>query len=59
MSWWMLSPGPKRLLIPTVKKKISTLSNLISKGNYASIIETIFNYINIFFAKIGIFEILY
>ena len=59
MSWWMVNPGPKRLLIPTVKKKISTLSNLISKGNYAKIIETILHYITIFFAKIGIFEILY
>ena len=59
MSWWMASPGPKRLLIPTVKKKILTLSNLISKGNYASIIKSIFYYIYIFFFKIGIFDILY
>ena len=59
MSWWMLSPGPKRLLIPTAKKKISTLSNLISKGNYASIIKIILNYIYIFFNKIGFNDILY
>lgn len=59
MSWWMVSPGPKRLLIPTVEKKISTLSNLISKGNYASIIKIILWYIHVFFNKTGIVEILY
>ena len=59
MSWWMVNAGPKRLLIPTVKKKISTLSNLISKRNYALIIKIILQYIHVFFNKIGIVEILY
>jgi len=58
-SWWMANPGPKRLLIPTIKKKISTLSNLIATGSYTSIIKTILHYINIFFNKIGFFEIPY
>jgi hypothetical protein len=55
----MANPGPKRLLIPTIKKKISTLSNLIATGSYTSIIKTILHYINIFFNKIGFFEIPY
>jgi len=58
-SWWMANPGPKRLLIPTIKKKISTLSNLIAKGSYTSIIKAILHYITIFFDKIGFFEIPY
>ena len=39
--WWMVSPGPKRQLIPTIKKKFYTFSNLIVKRNYTLIIKTI------------------
>ena len=55
----MVNPGPKRLLIPTIKKKISTLSNLIVKKNYASIIKTIYGYIIILIFKTGFKDILY
>ena len=59
MSWWMVNPGPKRLLIPTVEKKISTLSNLIANKNYASIIKIIYHYIGVQIFKIGFEDILY
>ena len=58
-SWWMVNPGPKRHLIPTIKKKFYTFSNLIVKRNYTLIIRTILNYIRIFLFKVGIFEIPY
>lgn len=58
-SWWMVNPGPKRLLIPTIKKKISTLSNLIVKKNYSTIIKTIYSYIEILIFKTGFQDILY
>ena len=46
-------------MIPTIKKKISTLFNLIAKRNYVSIIKTILSYIKILFFKIGFSDILY
>ena len=57
-SWWKVNPGPERELIPTIKKKASTLSNLIAKKNYASIIRTILHYIRIFFNKLGFLKYL-
>lgn len=55
----MVNPGPKRHLIPTIKKKISTLSNLIANRNYAPIIKTIYGYIRGLIFKIGFEDILY
>ena len=60
----MVNPGPERELIPTIKKKGSTLSNLIAKKNYAQIIRTILHYIRIFFfggtaPKIDVVEVLF
>ncbi len=58
-SWWMLNPGPKRYLIPTIKKKIITLFNLLSRGEFLIILKAIYNYTVNIFNKIGLNEIFY
>ena len=52
-SWWMVNPGPKKHLIPTIKKKISTMVKLPLN----LIIKSIFSYVKIFISKTCILEL--
>jgi len=58
-SWWSVNPEPKRLLVSTIKKKISTFFNLFNQKKYVSIFRIVLNYIIIFFNKLGFREIFF
>jgi len=58
-SWWSVNPEPKRLLVPTVKKKILTSFNLFTQKRYLIIVRIILNYIIILFNKLGFREIFF